>query len=353
VSIRSLIPSVLRTDESFTPATRRSKCYDGLRPLSTFSLVLSLLCLLAVSACGGDSPEEPSSATPGPTIPVREPTELELPIRVVVTLPLFEDFVRAAGKENVEVVSVIPSGVSPHDYDPALDSLPELSRPRFFFYNGLELDSRVTETVEESVDDETFVVPFAPNIRSPRGSELGNPDLTADLAGDNAHLWLDPVLAYLYVEVIADEFTIYDGIRQGLYDDNFAAFREEMVQLREEVTAEIDKIPQNRRKLVTYHSSFEHFGRRFGLEISGAAVTQPGAAPDAGTIDALVAKIQTEEIPAVFAENGYDRGLMEQIASRAGVDLCTLYSDILPDGVDTYLEMMRRNVAEMVRCLGD
>ena len=79
---------------------------------------------------------------------------------------------------------------------------------------------------------------------------------------------------------------------------------------------------------------------------------QPGASPDAAAIDALVAKVQAEDIPAVFAEEGYDRGVMEDIASRAGVDVCTLYSDVLPDGVDTYVEMMRRNVAEMVRCLG-
>ena len=312
-----------------------------------------LLCLIALWACGGDDlAEEAPTVTPGATIPVREPTELELPIRVAVTLPLFEDFVRAAGRENVEVISVVSSGASPHDYEPPANSEPGLSRPRFFFYNGLGLDSRVVEAVEENVDDETFVVPFAPNIRSPRGTELGNPDLTAEQAGDNAHLWLDPVLAYLYVEVVADEFTIYDGVRQGFYNDNFAAYRDEMVQLRDELSAEIEKIPQAKRKLVTFHNSFEHFARRFGLDASGFAVAQPGEAPDAAAIDTLVGKIQAEGIPAVFAENGYDRSVMEEIASRSGVDVCTLSSDILPAGVDTYAEMMRRNVAEMVRCLG-
>ena len=314
---------------------------------------LALVCLIVLSACGGsDSSEDVSVSTPGRTIPAREPTELELPIRVAVTLPLFEDFVRAAGKENVEVVSVVSAGTSPHDYDPQSEGGIELSRPRFFFYNGLGLDARTVAAVEENVDDETFVVPFAPNIRSPRGTELGNPDLTAEQAADNEHLWLDPVLAHLYVEVVADEFTIYDGVRQAFYDDNLVAFREEMVQLREEFSAEIEKIPQARRKLVTYHNSFEHFARRFGLEVSGFAVVQPDVAPDVSATDALVAKIQAEGIPAVFAETGYDRGAMEGIAARAGVDVCTLHSDVLPAGVDTYLEMMRLNVAEMVRCLG-
>lgn len=336
-----------------TPATGRSKCYTGRSWRLGAFLGIVFLCLTALSACGGgDSSEEAPSATAGQTIPAREPTELALPIRVLVTLPLFEDFVRAAGKENVEVISVVSSGESPHDYEPPADSELGLSRPRFFFYNGLGLDSRVVDAVEKSVDDETFVVPFAPNIRSPRGTELGNPDLTAEQAEDNPHLWLDPVLAYLYVEVVADEFTIYDGVRQGFYNDNFAAYRDEMVLLRDELSSELEKIPAARRKLVTYHNSFEHFARRFGLEASGFAVAQPGAAPDDAAIAALVGKIQAEGIPAVFAENGYDRSIMEDIASRAGVDVCTLSSDILPAGVDTYAEMMRRNVAEIVRCLG-
>jgi ABC-type Zn uptake system ZnuABC Zn-binding protein ZnuA len=321
--------------------------------LAVVSVGSLLSALIGLTACSDESSRERTENTlNAPTIQPREPTELELPIRVAVTLPLFEDFVRAAGKENVEVVSVIPPSTDPHGYEPPADLVSGLSSLRFFFYNGLALDTDVADAIERGLEDETFVVPFAPNIRSPRGSELGDPEITAERAGDNPHLWLDPLLAYVYVEIVADEFVIYDGVRQKFYDDNFAAFRDEMVRLRDELSIGIEKIPQTRRKLVTYHNSFEHFARRFGLENS-FAVAQPGSVPDSAAIETIVAAIRSSGIPAVFAEHGYDRGVTEDIASRAGVQVCTLYSDIFPDGVQTYAEMMRRNVAEIVRCLAE
>jgi ABC-type Zn uptake system ZnuABC Zn-binding protein ZnuA len=308
-----------------------------------------------LAACGDGGPDAglTGSSTAQPTTLERELTELDLPIQVGVTLPLFEEFARVAGGENVEVVSLVPPSAEPHEFDRAGELSRDVSGIDFFFFNGLGLDRRLASAIETARDEEAYVVPFAANIRSPRGSELGNVDLTAEDARDNPHLWLDPNLAYIYVEIIADEFVIYDGVRKAFYDDNFTRFRDDMLALKDELSAEIETIPQPRRKLVTYHNSFEHFARRFGMEVAGFALESPGSQPDAAAINALVARIQGEGIPAVFAEHGHETGAIIEIASRAGVPVCTLYSDVLPDSVDTYAEMMRANVAEMVRCLGD
>jgi ABC-type Zn uptake system ZnuABC Zn-binding protein ZnuA len=306
-----------------------------------------------MGACGGNDSTGDSETTPAPTIEARDPTELQLPIRVAVTLPLFEEFVRAAGKDNVELLAVFPAAVNPHSFTPPPETGRGLAGQRFLFYNGLELDTAAVESLEPDLEDETFVVPFAPNIRSPRGEEIGNPDITAEQAGDNPHLWLDPMLAYVYVEIIADEFVIYDGVRAEFYNDNFAAYRDEMVKLRDEIQAEINKIPEGQRKLVTYHNSFEHFARRFGLEISGAAVAEPGQAPDPAAINSLVQTIRDQEIPAVFTEDGYDASVMNDIAAQTGAELCALSTEIKSDSIETYAEMMRRNTREIVRCLGD
>jgi ABC-type Zn uptake system ZnuABC Zn-binding protein ZnuA len=317
--------------------------------------VLVAAAVIALTACSGDestSEAEPSPADGAFTIEAREPTELELPIQVAATLPLFEDFVRVAGKENVEVFSVVPADVDPHLYAAPVGDDERLGAVQFFFYNSLGLDALIAAEVETEIGDVAYVVPFAPNIRSPRGSELGNPDITAEEADDNPHLWLDPVLAATYAEIVADEFVIYDGVREKFYNDNFAAYRDELVALRDELAAEIEAIPAANGKLVTYHDSFQHFARRFGLEVAGFAVDRPGGTADAAKVAALVARIQAESIPAVFAEHGYDRTEIDAIAARAGVPVCTLYSDVLPEGVDSYVQMMRLNVAEMVRCLG-
>ena len=311
-------------------------------------------CLLAalVPACGdGGSgsaptlPDESPTATPF-RLPERSPTEMELPIRIAVTLPIFEGFARAAGGENVEVISLIPADADPHSYQFTTQDIERMKGVDLFFLNGLGLDSRLQDVIEANRDESAYVIPFAPNILSPGGGGL-----TAEEARDDPHLWLDPSLAYVYTEIVADELNIYDGIRKETYDANFTALRDAMLSLQSDIFSRLQALTADRRKLVTFHDSFDHFARKFELEVAGNALAVPADAPAPDAVGRLVQIVRDQTIPAVFAEYGYDDGLMQQVATQAGVQLCTLYSDIV-DPALTYDEMMNANADEILRCLG-
>jgi ABC-type Zn uptake system ZnuABC Zn-binding protein ZnuA len=118
-------------------------------------------------------------------------------------------------------------------------------------------------------------------------------------------------------------------------------------------------LPQARRKLVTSHDTFGYFAKRYGYEILGTAlgsISTEAADPSAGAIVVLVEQIKAAGVPAIFAENVQNPGLMDRIAVEAGVKLGpTLYTDALgepgSDG-DTYLKMMRYNITSIVAALG-
>jgi ABC-type Zn uptake system ZnuABC Zn-binding protein ZnuA len=271
---------------------------------------------------------------------------MELPIRVAVTLPLFEEFARVAGPGNVEVISLIPPGADPHTYEFTDGDIARMKGIDFFFLNGLGLDSRLHQVIEENRDEGAYVIPVAPNTKSPQGG-----DLTAEQAKDNAHLWLDPSLASVYTEIVADEFIIYDGIRQDFYNSSWTAFRDRMLAFQGELAAELAVIPEDRRKLVTLHDSFAHFARRFDLAVAGFGSASTGGTLSEADIERLVLLVQQQQVPAVFTEYGYDATAMTEVATRAGVPLCTLYTDMLGGEVASYEEMMRANARELVRCL--
>jgi ABC-type Zn uptake system ZnuABC Zn-binding protein ZnuA len=271
---------------------------------------------------------------------------MELPARIAVTLPLFEEFARDAGLDNVEVISLIPLGADPHTYQFTQADIDKMRGIDFFFLNGLGLDSHLEEAIEANRDEGSYVIPFAPNIRSPQGGGL-----TAAQADDNAHLWLDPDLAYIYTEIVADELIIYDGINKGFYDANFAASRARILALQDEVQGIIDQLPPERRNLVTLHDSFAHFARRFGLTQAGYAAPLPSSPVSDAEIARLAQPVRDQGIPAVFNEFGYDPTTMQRVAAAAGAEVCTLYSDVIGGDVVTYADMMRANAREIVRCL--
>ena len=334
-----------------SPASSRRRPRTGLGLKSYLLSIASAIALLAL-ACGSDGEDSPQpdedGGTPSPTafqLPQRSPTELDLPIRIAVTLPLFEEFALEAGGENVEVISLIPAGADPHTYEFTAADIQRMKDIDFFFLNGAGLDSRLQDVIEANRDENSHVIPFAPNMLSPLGDGR-----TAEQAGDNPHLWLDPSLAFVYVEIVDDELIIYDGIRQAFYDAKFNEFKQRMLGLQTDLYAQLQALPPERRKLVTLHNSFDHFARKLDLEVAGFAADTP-TEPPADAVDRLVTLVRDQGIPAVFAEYGYDDGLMGQVAETTGVPMCTLYSDIA-DATLTYEETMRSNADEIVRCLG-
>ncbi|MFQ5473712.1 MAG: metal ABC transporter substrate-binding protein [Dehalococcoidia bacterium] len=287
------------------------------------------------------------TASPAPQItPSDQVTSLDLPAKVAVTLPMFEYFVREAAGDAAEVISLVPAGEDPTTYSLTAADLDLLSGVEFFYVNGLGLDDHLLEVIESNRDERAFVIPFSPNIRSP---EIGGK--TAEQAGDEPHLWLDPLLASVYVEIVADEFIIYDGVNRSTYSDSFSAFRERMRDLSRELQETLSAIPEGRRLLVTENDDLTHLARRFGFEVVATADQQAGGVED--IVQSLAQIVRSDDVPAVFGFHGYDDSVMSAVALEADVPLCLLYTDIFDEAVSGYDEMMRANATELVSCLGD
>jgi len=316
-----------------------------------FRLVAPLTALLAtllLAACGSDG--QAGAPPPRPS-----PAGGDL-VRVGATLPLFADFAREVGGDNVDVFSILPSGADPHTYEPTPSDIRRIAEADIIFVNSLQpgLEGSILNVIESNKSRDTTVIPFMANVTSPRAQELGDPEITAAEAGDNPHLWLDPSLARAYADVIADALASEDAGNAALYSDNLTRYGQRLAQLDDDIAAAVQQIPPENRKLVTPHDAFPHLARRYGLEIVGFVVPGPGQDPSPRDIADLTRAIRDQSVPAVFTEPqiGADSRLLEQIAADADVQVCTLYSDTLTDDAPTYIDMMRFNVDELLRCLG-
>ncbi len=88
--------------------------------------------------------------------------------------------------------------------------------------------------------------------------------------------------------------------------------------------------------------------------MKGFIVVSPGKEPSAKALAELTRRIKQEQIPAVFAEADFNAKMLEALAKDAGVKVVTnLYDGSLSSGppADTYINMMRHNVTQMVNAL--
>lgn len=296
-----------------------------------------------VAACFGNSGGGPSVGCTGAG-----------DVEIVVTLPLFADFACAIGGDNVTVTALVPPDADPRTFEPLPEKAESIRSADLVLYNGLNLDQPSLEFIFSNASGRTQIIGYAialpsPTTEPPSGGEYPT---TAQEAGDNPHLWLDVGIARQYVESTEDSLEIVDPGNIPQYRERARALMAELEALDEEIEAALQAIPAERRQIVSLHDSFPHFARAYGFEVLGFTATSPQETATQEELDALAQALKDAGVPAVFAERGYDATALEQIADDTGVLLCSLYSDRIDAEADSYIEIMRANAEELVRCLG-
>jgi manganese/iron transport system substrate-binding protein len=272
-------------------------------------------------------------------------------LRVVTSLEIFADLTRNVGGERVEVEALLPPGADPHTFELSPGRVADVARAGLVFINGLGLEESIADVIEQNAGGP--VVELAEGLPVIEGGEEHEGEEGEDEhEGGNPHLWLDVRLAARYVEKIRDALIAEDPEGRSAYETNAAAYLEELGALDEELAAAIEAIPPERRKLVTFHDAFPYLATRYGLEVVAVAVPSPGQEPSAQRIAQLARTLREQDVPAVYKEPQFDAGVLEQAASEAGVRVLDLLSDAYIEGVDSYVELMRFNMAQLEEGLG-
>jgi ABC-type Zn uptake system ZnuABC Zn-binding protein ZnuA len=298
--------------------------------------------LIVGAACGSDGGDEAPEAQ----------------VRAVTTLELFADLVRNVAGDRVEVTSLLPPGADPHTYELPPDRVAGIVEADVVFMNGLGLEESIESVVTENAGGP--IVELAEGLEVLPGGEEEHEDEGTEgeeehdeeeeedeHAEGNPHLWLDVTNASRYVERIRDALIDADPEGRETYEANAEAYLEELAALDEEVEAAVAALPEENRKLVTFHDAFPYMANRYGLEVVGVAVPSPGQEPSAQDIAELTETLRAENVPAVFKEPQFDAAVLEAAADDAGVRVLDLLSDAFTDEVQTYVDLMRFNARQL------
>jgi zinc/manganese transport system substrate-binding protein len=164
--------------------------------------------------------------------------------------------------------------------------------------------------------------------------------------GPDPHAWQDVGLARHYVRQIAA------GLRAAGLAERAAGYDARLAALDGWIRAEIARVPEARRVVLTSHDSFGYFGAAYGVRFLAPMGVSANAEPSAQAVARLIRQVRAENVSAVFMENIGNPATLRRLASEAGVSVRgRLYADALsaPDGVAaSYEAMMRHNVGLLV-----
>ncbi len=311
---------------------KKTGCAGRLKAARLFAAATALVsCVMPFAGCGGAS-------TGGK-------------LKVAASIAPLADFCRQVGGDLVEVELMVPSGASPHSYEPTIDQMKFLAEAELLVLNGLELESWTGSVLSKAGNPGLVQVETA--------AAIPQEELIAAYAGEedsgvwDPHVWLDPQLAAYQVGAIRDALAQADPDHEQQYRDNASSCLRQLEDLdawTSEATASFTQ-----KEFVAFHSSWTYFARRYGLDMVGVVEELPGKEPSSSQVAELIDTIRNEGVTVIFAEPQFSTRAAEAIARSSGGDVKVVILDPLgnPDdpALDTYDKMMRHDVEAMGEAL--
>lgn len=313
-------------------------------------------------------------------------------VTVITTIFPLADIIDNLGGGRVGVLGLLPSGASPHTYEPTVEQAKAVAGADLFVFIGGGVDNWVislaqaesVETLEITANMGKHLLGYSPlypdkaggaaragldgsgqggNQENRNGNYAGTP--AASVRGVDApgagtpgqgyeqgsfdpHVWLDPVLVKeVIAPLITSRLKTIDPEGAIHYDKTLGEYQEKLERLHREIITTVDGF--SRKEFISYHSAWKYFARRYGLEEIAAVEPFPGQEPSARWLAQLVRLAEEYRIDVLFAEPQLSSKAAQVIAGEikgrvlildplggAGIEGRECYIDLIRSNLETF-----------------
>jgi manganese/iron transport system substrate-binding protein len=265
--------------------------------------------------------------------------------RIVTTFTIIQDMAQNVAGTAAVVESITKPGAEIHGYEPTPQDIVKAQHADLVLWNGLNLErwfERFFSNLKK-VPSAVLSEGVEP-IGIEEGPYTGKP---------NPHAWMSPSNAVIYVENIRKALVKLDPANAATYNANAKAYSAKFAALETTVRSELEKIPVERRWLVTSEGAFPYLARNFGMKelfLWAVNADQQGTPQQ---VQKVIDGVRKNQIPVVFSESTVSDKPARQVARETGARYGgVLYVDSLtpPSGpAPTYLKMMEYNAHTIVK----
>ena len=340
-------------------------------------------------------------------------------INVLATTPMLGDFVNQIGGENINLTILMPPEADPHTYDPSPQDATKIADADVVFYVGLKYEpSALIKLVENTSNSDSVLVEVGESINPIEFSEEGHDDHKDhddhdeeghddhdeeghddhdeeghddhdeeghddhdeeghddhdeeghddhdeeghndheghDHGAEDPHFWFDPLRVAMAAELMMNQLIELDPSNSEAYKTAGEAYISELNELDSTVSALIETVPSENRKLITTHESLGYLEARYGVEVLTTIIPSLSSADEispAELVDVLDV-IEDNDIKVIFVESEAPSVYAETIAAEANIKTVTgLWVETLREN-QSYGDWLTENVELIVENLVD
>ena len=257
-------------------------------------------------------------------------------------------------QNNINIISLMGPGTDPHLYRATENDVTKLQQADLILYNGLHLESKLSEILEQ-LSQKKFTVAVSKDI--PHSKLFSPPEYKGNF---DPHIWFDIKLWKQTIITMQDSLIKLDPNNKNAYTQKTTEYLNQLTNLEYSLKKTISILPTKNRILVTAHDAFNYFGNAFGFTVKGLQGISTQAEPSIKDIQNLAKFIQKNKIKSIFVESSIPKRTIEAVQEATKAQNWSvqiggeLFSDALgsantPEG--TYSGMLKHNIETIVNNL--
>lgn len=237
-------------------------------------------------------------------------------------------FVEKVAGDLVDIVTLVPPGNSPANYQPTTAEMQALSDASVYFTLQMPTEEANILPKVSDFNEDIIVV----NLRDAVGEVYPMRHMEAhshdeegeeheedehDHEGEETvdpHLWLSPKRAIVMVQTIADELSTIDADHSDTYQQNAEDYIAELQGLDGEIQEAVSSL-ENKSFLI-YHPAYGYFADDYGLTM--IAIEIAGKQATASELQGVVDYAHQNNITTVYYQEEFDDSQAQTVAEEIG-----------------------------------
>lgn len=298
---------------------------------SVAALALGASIALAFSGCGSQTPAK------------QDTTEK---IKVVASFDAMKEITQAIGGNKVDVTTIIPEGIEPHDYELKTSDVQKLQEAKLFVYNGLGMEAWADKAIQTASADNLMSVALAEHVQP---IELTDPEEIEEHGAYDPHAWLGLTSAKEEASAVKDALIKISPEDKEYFEKNYMAFADEIDKMQEEYMKKVANA--TRKEIVTGHAAFGYLCRDLGISQESVEDVFASGEPSAQKLAELTDFCKAHNVKVIFTEDLVSPAVSETLAKEAGAKAEAIHTiESAEDGM-TYLARMKDNLNKIAESL--
>lgn len=252
---------------------------------------------------------------------------------IAVSIEPQRNFVESIAGDLFEVVTIIPPGYSPENYEPSPKEIQKINDAKIYFSIGVPTEK---ENILPNINSNTKIVHLEEVVSDKYE------DLQMSSGGRDPHIWLSPKRVIVMVEEITKQLSAISKEKEQVFIKNCNEYIQRLKKLDTNLKSTFDGLEN--KKIIVYHPAFGYLAEEYGIEMY--SLEHDGKEATAEHLTQMIDLAKNENIKIIFYQQEIDSSQSQAFAEEIG-GKSVMLSPLAYDYIENF-ELMCKTIKEVI-----